>query len=97
VRTKTTPTTHNNFGGETVKPARKRAAIRYSARTVTRSGIVEITIGANLEKLLARARSHHRRYGQPLWVWCLRDGRTVFEIGGRPLSPLRAVLLAAPS
>jgi hypothetical protein len=62
---------------------RKRAApVRYSARTITDAGrIVEIAIGENLEKILARARSHHRKCGQGAWVWNVRTGETIIEIG----------------
>jgi hypothetical protein len=61
---------------------RKRAApIRYSARTITDAGrIVEIAIGENLEKILACARSHHRKCGQATWAWRLKDGKTIIEL-----------------
>jgi hypothetical protein len=75
--------TKNNPAGEPVRPTRKRVAlIRYSARTITGAGgIAEITIGADLKRVLARARSHHRRSGQPTWVWNVRTGESVYQIG----------------
>jgi hypothetical protein len=48
---------------------------------VSGSKVVEIAVGTNLGKLNARARSHHERSGRRVWVWRLRDGLTVFEIG----------------
>ena len=63
-------------------PSKRRAApVRYSARTYVGSKIVELAIGENLTRVLARARSDHRRSGQPTWVWNVRTGKTVFEIG----------------
>ena len=61
---------------------RKRAApVRYSARAYAGARIIEIAIGENLEKILARARSHHRKCGQGAWVWNVRTGETIIEIG----------------
>lgn len=78
-------------------PIKKRATpVRYCARAYAGSKIVELAIGENLTRVIACARRHHCQTGQPAWAWALRDGRTVFEIGGRPPSLLRAVLPAAP-
>jgi hypothetical protein len=70
--------------GEPARPPgnrKSRAAPRYSARTYAGSKIVELGFGLDLEKLIARARSHHQRSGQRVWVWRLRDGLTIFEVG----------------
>jgi hypothetical protein len=63
-------------------PSKSRAApVRYSARTYAGSKVVEIAIGESLTRVLARARSHHRRSGQAAWVWNVRTGETVYQIG----------------
>jgi hypothetical protein len=81
-----------------VTPVKRRAApVRYSARTYAGSKIVELVIGENLTRVISCARRHHSQSGQPVWVWRLKDGKTILEIGGRPLSSLRAVLPAAPA
>jgi uncharacterized protein (UPF0371 family) len=76
---------------------RRAAPVRYCARACTGSKIIELAIGENLARVIACARRHHRQTGQPAWVWRLKDGKSIFEIGGRPPSLLRAVLPAAPS
>ena len=70
-----------------IKPKRRGAAPvrRYCARTyVSGLKVVEIGVGTDLKKLVARARSRHRRSGQRTWVWSLRTGLTVFELGAVP-------------
>ena len=64
-----------------MRKRRRGAPVRYSARAYSGSKIVELAIGENLTRVLARARSHHRRSGQPTWVWNVRTGKTIFEIG----------------
>jgi len=91
-----------------MRKRRRGAPVRYSARAYSGSKIVELAIGENLARVMGYARHHHSQSGQPSWVWRLKDGKTVFEIGAvsiyaasasarrdRPLSSLRAVLPAA--
>lgn len=59
----------------------RAAPVRYSARTYAGSKIVELAIGEDLTKVIACARRHHSQSGQPVWVWRLKDGKTIFEIG----------------
>lgn len=63
-------------------PSKRRAApVRYSARAYVGSKIVEIAIGTDLSRVLARARSHHDRTGRPVWAWNVRTGETVYQVG----------------
>jgi hypothetical protein len=69
-------------GPRCIEPKRRGAApIRYCARAFKDSKIVELAVGENLTRVLGRARSHHQRSGQHVWVWSIRSGETVFEIG----------------
>lgn len=65
-----------------IKHKRAAAPVRYSARAYAGSKIVEIAIGANLQRVLARARRHHEKHGGQAWVWNVRTGETLHRIGG---------------
>jgi len=81
---------YDNSTREASSPARtnrasngKRAgATRFSARAFIGSRVQEIGIDPDLGKVVAHARSHHEKCGQPTWVWNVRTGATVFRIGG---------------
>jgi hypothetical protein len=79
-----------------MKPKRRCAAPvrRYCARAyASGSKVLELGVDTDLEKLVARARRHYERSGQRTWVWSLRTGLTVFEIGAGS-SSLRRVRLS---
>jgi hypothetical protein len=58
----------------------KPSPTRYCARVQTPTGIEEIGIGTELEKLIAQAKKHHDKYGLNVWVWNVRTGETLFGI-----------------
>ena len=61
------------------KSARKRAnPPRYAVRFEGTDGIEQLgEITINLEKAVTRAIRHWDTYGLKVWVFCLKDGRTV--------------------
>lgn len=65
-----------------------QSRIRYSVRaSVPGRRPIEVSVGAELDEQIRRAKKYNARTGRKTWLWRTKDGVTLLELPARPSDP----------